>query len=766
MGDEDDDVAAALAFLRKHDASKTGAPVASTDLANLGNIDLDDPDALEEALRDDRRAGHEPVGPNWKKPGNFAVLPNIKGHPDSAWLMHERQVATGKYRAWLFFSTKNGTYYRLDDLNDPKSGYTLMSTPHNPWLSPLNVRVGSACLTVPGVNVKSDMAVLLPDLPRTSFLLKQPLEFLDKPASLVVLCAGVRNTGLASEFCAKRLHTLLLPKLSSKATVWYDYELVKILEDTAAELENMLLDSPACFAGCSLAFALLAGTRLCVASLGNVRCLLCRPGFVANAKNASASAWTAKDACGGGSTKKAGTNTGDVPNAASGAPESAFIFGGSARSDELEAVSDEWERERLRTSRSTNSFAALGLSTADLREGFAGVRRHFRRRSLLVHPDKVTEARRKSTGAIFARLEAAADAVEAMLRADMAATQRLCDLHSMYDAGTLATAPAVAAKCLGVAEGCGREKASAASKKLKEGFEKLQHTSRDDVERALFILDVAVDCVAKDSKAWNPPSKDLGVTTRSVLGCKDLKAPKPLVNSKLNVEIHQLGLSEPAALVLITDGAEALLDSQIAVRCSEHAPGRPRAAALRIALDARSAASQVTATSTQRAAAAPPVSAVCAMFAGDGCEPWAASAASGAPPPAKRARSANPKPQAVRVSHILLRWVGLKVQDGFERPNWRPPTRSQADAERTLLELMERLLKADDPKTLGRRFKAEILRLSECSTALNVPHADLGWMEPGDAEPPLEVAAFDLPIGGLSDVVVTSRGAHLMYRLA
>merc|ERR1719401_922203 len=106
-----------------------------------------------------------------------------------------------------------------------------MSTPHNPWASPINVRLGNASIfTDPGgTKCKLDSTVLLPDLGKTGFVLKQPLEFLDKPASLIVLCAGLRNSSAASEFCAKRLHSTLLPKLSSKATVWYDYELVNAL---------------------------------------------------------------------------------------------------------------------------------------------------------------------------------------------------------------------------------------------------------------------------------------------------------------------------------------------------------------------------------------------------------------------------------------------------------------------------------------------------------------------------------------------------------
>lgn len=134
-------------------------------------------------------------------------------------------------------------------------------------------------------------------------------------------------------------------------------------------------------------------------------------------------------------------------------------------------------------------------------------------------------------------------------------------------------------------------------------------------------------------------------------------------------------------------------------------------------------------------------------------------------PAAKRAKTVGGKPTHVRISHILFRWTGLKCEDEFARPGLQPPERTQASAERELLELLEELMKGD-PKTLGNRFKAQVVKHSECASALNVPYADLGWIEQGGAEPPLEAAAFAAPICGLSDVVVSSRGAHLMYRLA
>ena len=97
---------------------------------------------------------------------------------------------------------------------------------------------GSVCLPTSSGR-KDDMAVILPELSRTASLLKQclgaisakiparssarnshfpvlgPLPFMDKPAALFLLVDGLRQSNLAAEWCAKRLHTHLLPRLSA-----------------------------------------------------------------------------------------------------------------------------------------------------------------------------------------------------------------------------------------------------------------------------------------------------------------------------------------------------------------------------------------------------------------------------------------------------------------------------------------------------------------------------------------------------------------------
>eukprot|EP00971_Amphidinium_carterae_P247109 4907626-Amphidinium_carterae.1 len=45
-------------------------------------------------------------------------------------------------------------------------------------------------------------------------------EIVCRPAALLVLCDGLRNSAAATEFCARNLYTLLLPRLSARATEW------------------------------------------------------------------------------------------------------------------------------------------------------------------------------------------------------------------------------------------------------------------------------------------------------------------------------------------------------------------------------------------------------------------------------------------------------------------------------------------------------------------------------------------------------------------
>ena len=55
------------------------------------------------------------------------------------------------------------------------------------------------------------------------------------------------------------------------------------------------------------------------------------------------------------------------------------------------------------------------LAIKEIQEGATGIRKIFRKRSLVVHPDKVAESRAQATTAMFAKVEAAWIGVQTFL---------------------------------------------------------------------------------------------------------------------------------------------------------------------------------------------------------------------------------------------------------------------------------------------------------------------------------------------------------------
>lgn len=724
--------------------------------------------SAEEAQAQRAEPAHRPVGPNWRKPGTLCRLPADEGD----WLVHERQESGGKYRPWLFFNGDTGRYFQEKDSG---VGYIGVGVPHDPRDHALTIRASSASLPS-RAGKKLDMAVLLPELHKTGAILKQPLEFLDRPASLFVLCDGLRNTSAATEFCVKKFHSLLLPRLSARATEWEDFELADILREATEVLDSLLLDAPVRFAGCGFAVALLVGTRLVVGSLGATRCLLCGPasqGPQGRAKHQD-EPWAAR-LLGGGTVHTAASREECMRIASAGdrlleqggcghGAVAGMLHPRSASQAAMEAASNDQDRELLRVSRATNPFAALGLAAADLQEGAAAVRRIFRKRSLAVHPDKVSEAMKTRAVAAFAKLEAATTAVEAMLQADASATALVAELFAAHDGSWTEADPAAAARLLGVPEGCSAPVLQEATRQRFHGpLSRLQEACPKEVKQLLKILEGAEAAVLRGTALWTPPEADAAVGVTRALGCADLKAPSPLLATGLATQVVELEPGGPCAVVLLADGARGLRDEDVALRLQRHR-GRPRAAALQLALDAAAAAESSGAGPEPRAGGEA-VGTVCAYV-----EPLAAAGPAPAGPTggpaAKRPKTGGGKPsERVRVSHVLLRWAGLKGADVEERPGFPAPKRNQTEAEQELLALLAEL-SAGDPKTRAARFKTAVLKRSECPSALNVPYADLGWLERGVAEPALEAAAFDTSVGDLSDIVLTPRGVHLLYRLA
>merc|ERR1712176_1752299 len=87
------------------------------------------------------------------------------------------------------------------------------------------------------------------------------------------------------------------------------------------------------------------------------------------------------------------------------------------------------------------------------------------------------------------------------------------------------------------------------------------------------------------------------------------------------------------------------------------------------------------------------------------------------------------KPAKTRVAHILLKVQGVLDSDAQARRP-APAGRTQQDAERELLAILDELASLES-KAVGARFAAAARERSDCKSALNTPHSDLGWVNPG-----------------------------------
>jgi len=105
-------------------------------------------------------------------------------------------------------------------------------------------------------------------------------------------------------------------------------------------------------------------------------------------------------------------------------------------------------------------------------------------------------------------------------------------------------------------------------------------------------------------------------------------------------------------------------------------------------------------------------------------------------------------PNSVRASHILLMYKGSARSSA---------TRSKAEAEQKIKELQAKLAAGEDFAALARAH-------SDCPSKSK--GGDLGSFGPGQMVKPFETAAFGMDVGGVSGVVETDFGYHLITRTA
>eukprot|EP00928_Gymnodinium_smaydae_P001008 TRINITY_DN10378_c0_g1_i1.p1 TRINITY_DN10378_c0_g1~~TRINITY_DN10378_c0_g1_i1.p1 ORF type:complete len:960 (+),score=206.05 TRINITY_DN10378_c0_g1_i1:129-3008(+) len=745
-----------------------------------------EPQTLKEWIyekREEIKEEYAPRGPSWSRAGQVTATPRLPG----IWYVHTRQKEDGKHVSWLFFNANTGKYYRA--LGD---GSTWIQTgvPHQPVQLPLRVLHSSVCTPNSGGR-KDTLAVALSELAKTGAVLKFPLPFLDKPAALYLLVDGSRESNLAAEFCAKRFHTFFLPRLSARFTDLEVEELQSIVSEVVESLDGALLDSAARYSGCSLALAVLLGRRLLVSSLGDCRVVLCQPSSDATASVAGRSGstgdcmvWRARTVVGANELPRVVAEATSRRLANAGAPldleAGGALSASSATAQMLAGLACERERATKRVARAAHAFAVLGLRPADLAQGgVTAVRTSVEKFEALQEGAVTADANSAAvassvTAPAVARIREAGSAVEKMLGVDPFATQLLAELfYVMDDEGGIPSQQRAAA-ALGVEPGCGEAAAQAAiDRRYQALILQLSAAAPDIVDQAMGTIAEMAEVAARKERFWAPEERS--VSSLRGLGCRDLKRPRRLMGLEVDTQVLDLDLSTPVCLVLASASLRVVSDERIAEVALLH-QGCPRAACQRLLADAAAAAASGGMASSRGAGV------VCAYLSDVSDDAAAAGSGAAGENDASSLRAAEAKRRKVestthvqrasakplakrRLAQVLLKFQGSSAPDAQAR-RASPAGRTQQDAELKLLEIAEALKQNKDTKTLGSRFAAAAREHSDCKTATNMPHADLGWHVPGQFGKEFDAAIADLNPGCLSDLFVTPRGAHLIYRLA
>ncbi|CAJ1343467.1 unnamed protein product [Effrenium voratum] len=727
--------------------------------------------------RRDYAENFAPVGPSWALAQLQTPVPIFPG----VWYMHERQNQEGRHVPMLFFNAESGRYYRnrSHEVYVPaKSRWLQTGVPHGPEDHSLKMAHGSVCLPTSSGR-KDDMAVILPELARTGSLLKLPMPFADKPAALFLLVDGVRNAS-AAEWCAKRFHTHLLPRLSAVHSDPDDAELVSIIKEALAHLDHALLESPARYAGCSLAVALLLGPRLAVCSLGGCRAVVCTP-------PAAPAEPPTKKGPGAGAAWACRTVEGSVPGhtrldilqsqrrrrfEAYGPLD--FDMGQAAQlqtaSPSEASLADLSDRDRAirKALRAANPFAALGLSLAEAMAAKPSTGKNaVEAFEALLGPrrgDQQAEAARS-------RVKAAGEAVDKMLTQDTFGAQQLAELLYVLDEEDGIITQQRAAALLKIPPGCGEAVANGAvSVRYQAVLGGIAATCPSDATRGWDILREAIDAAARPATSiWTPPAGARGVEVSAAMGLRDLKRPRRLVGLEFAGEVFRIEPGNTLCLLMMTDGAQSVQPSQMAEAVAAN-QGRPKAVATQLAAVASEALKGDGKSET------PSVGVLAAQFS---VKAWEDPSQQPEPEDPKKRKApevvVGPQPgggmpNRIRVSHILLKWESLTAHDSNAR-RAPPKGRTQADAEKELLKLLQVLSSMPhgtptENKKLASKFAELSKAHSDCNSANNGALADLGWIVPGQSDKDFEAAAFDLAVGAISDIVISQRGAHLIHRLA
>jgi len=636
--------------------------------------------------------------------------------PGEGWVRHDEELLVNP-QSQVFFAQvgwRRGHYYKRHPTNQKLEDATV---PHTPIEHPISASAASASCVRKGT--KLDRAVLLNDITKIARLaLKFPLSFVDQPACAYALFQGLRSAD-AAQWCAENFHKKLLPLIAEKIHTYERHELQEVLSRTLEALDAEILKSSQAFSGCSALLALLLGDKLVVAGVGRVRAVLLPDK---------------------GPPKQLLACTGDPADP----KELERLEGvGTLVREGVIHPSAEGFDDASRILAARHAFEVLQIEPggpADEKQ----VRSAYRRLALRVHPDKQGDAAElDACKRAFARLEGAKETIEAMLSEDAEGCREAhrvlrSDVHARAGAAALlGTSPAAALDTAAVTA-----EAETASKALVKRLGKLQKASLEHHDMAVAACHEAVATLRRGCTEEALPRQEAllreGLSTSRTMGARDLRYPHPVVLMQPETASQWIPLTGRFRVALLCGAASALPEEQLA-RSTAHLVRQPKASALRWCLDADASVASS--------------SAVC----------LAVNAAQSDEAPAKRPRTAasGAGPEGtVRVRHILLRHQQLRQPDPLARREGA--ARGAQEAEAAALGALEQLLKD------ANQFPRLCRELSDCQTGAQPGKlaGDLGWLARGQQEQSFEDVAFALPVNAFGDIVSSSRGVHIIQRLA
>eukprot|EP00930_Biecheleria_cincta_P005871 TRINITY_DN106825_c0_g1_i1.p1 TRINITY_DN106825_c0_g1~~TRINITY_DN106825_c0_g1_i1.p1 ORF type:complete len:826 (-),score=171.56 TRINITY_DN106825_c0_g1_i1:12-2489(-) len=728
-------------------------------------------DAGEEAVHQRRRElqGHE-----WKSEELPAETAQIEEPADleQRARLAQRPAGTGWSRkkdaefflhtlAPMAYDPKKKQYY---EIQAGTNQHIPCDPPHDPTEYPITVSAGASLAGQNDTDITAPerpRSLLLKELVKTGAAMKKPMFFLDQPASCFALFEGVRGTA-AVDWASKNFHTKLFSRLSSNLQYWSNSMIENLLSSILEEMDcELTQQATTCYDGASLGVALFLGDRLIVATLGAVRGLWLNPNGEVHPLGGEHI--VAEE---GPERQRVDAEFGAVRYGEATPGVGKLVLQRPLHSRKVVSTSEQKSEIERVLDFAPDSFAALGFSSADSVDGKTA-RSLYKKLALKVHPDKAPEDLKAQAKEAFAKVEAAAERIEALCETNAKATEKL---HKILQAAGDITSPVMpqswARALLGIEESLDLEEArNAAQKRVEEMKSELGklglladgRLAHADAARAGRLLDDALEVLR--APVPKEGTKLEGVKVTRALGLRDLKRPRVVILAKPQIDTLQLeGRTGGHHLVLLSSAvSSAMTDAEVAkkVRCFAR---QPKSATLSIAQEAAAFHAKQGTPHAESLA-----SAVVALF-----EPGGAQQAE--EPPTKKMKTAqakNDQGDKIRCYHILLKHKDLRLaRDPGSQLAMRgkpPVTRSVSQAERELLEMQKELVVNPNLfPTLARKH-------SECDSATQPGQSagDLGWVARGDyGDPQLEACMFALRVHEVSDIISTPRGLHIIQRIA